>query len=216
MTIAAITDNHEVEELQTLFPGENIRWLVFKDPAALPENPDPQTGVYLDMDFDNTPRRTEELSRLLPALVFVNAVTPTLREVQKPYVRINAWPGFAARKIHELVSPDETTAKKIAELYEHLGCSYRLVPDVPGMIGPRIVAGIINEAWYTWEENVSTREEIDIAMKLGTNYPLGPFEWGERIGLSRIAGLLWSLSKTDPRYTPAKALQQAVHGLKCD
>jgi 3-hydroxybutyryl-CoA dehydrogenase len=79
-------------------------------------------------------------------------------------------------------------------------------PDIPGMISARVVAGIINEAWYTWEENVSTKEEIDIAMRLGTNYPLGPFEWGERIGLGQIARLLSSLSKQDARYTPSKAL----------
>lgn len=220
MTIAAITENDVESDLKSLFPGENIHWLVFKDPAEVPENPDPEIVLYLDLDFGmdsgNDPHRVEKLSRLLPALVFVNAVTPTLREIRRPFVRINAWPGFALKKVHELVSPDEATAMRIASLYEALGCSYRLVPDIPGMISPRIVAGIINEAWYTWEEKVSTKEEIDTAMKLGTNYPLGPFEWGERIGLGQIAGLLRSLSKTDPRYTPAKALQQATQGLKCD
>ena len=44
-------------------------------------------------------------------------------------------------------------------------------------------------------------------MKLGTNYPLGPFEWGSRIGLSRIVELLEIMSKTDPRYIPADSLK---------
>lgn len=216
MTIAAITENHVESDLKSLFPGENIHWLVFHHPAAAQENPDPQIVLYLDLDFDNDPQRVEMLSRFLPGLVFINAVTPTLAEVQQPFVRINAWPGFGTRKVHELVSPDEATTQRIASLYESLDCNYRLVPDIPGLISPRIVAGIINEAWYTWEEKVSTKEEIDIAMKLGTNYPFGPFEWGEKIGLGQIVGLLRSLCKTDDRYKPAKALQEATKGLKCD
>ena len=118
--------------------------------------------------------------------------------------------------MHELVSPDAAITQRLHDLYARLGYTYRLVPDMPGMIAPRIVAGVINEAWHTWEEQVSTKEEIDTAMKLGTNYPFGPFEWGERIGLEQIAGLLWSLSRTDPRYLPSGALQQAAQGLKCD
>ena len=41
---------------------------------------------------------------------------------------------------------------------------------------------IINEAFLALQEGVSTKEEINTAMKLGTNYPLGPFEWVEKIG----------------------------------
>ncbi len=65
---------------------------------------------------------------------------------------------------------------------------------------------IINEAWYTLGDDISTKEEIDTAMKLGTNYPYGPFEWGEKIGIERIIELLESLAKTDSRYTVAPAL----------
>ena len=57
------------------------------------------------------------------------------------------------------------------------------VKDEPGFVSARIVAMMINEAYFTWEAGTSTKEEIDIAMKLGTGYPYGPFEWGEKIGL---------------------------------
>ena len=160
--------------------------------------------------------RCELLARLQPALIIVNAVTPTLEEIGLPFVRINGWPGFRAKKTHELVTPDAATTQRLQDLYERLGYTYKLVPDIAGMIAPRIVAGIINEAWHAWEEEVPTKEEIDTAMKLGTNYPFGPFEWGERIGLGQIVSLLWSLSTTDPRYLPASTLEQAAQGLKCD
>jgi 3-hydroxybutyryl-CoA dehydrogenase len=214
MTIAAIAENHVDKDLQSFFAGEGIDWILLKKVPA-PDETCP-ADIVLDLDFVNEGGRCELLARLQPALIMVNAVVPTLQEIGRPFVRINGWPGFRRRKMHELVTPDEATTQRIQELYGKLGYACRLVPDMPGMIAPRIVAGVINEAWYAWEEQVSTKDEIDTAMKLGTNYPFGPFEWGERIGLDQIAGLLWSLSRTDPRYLPAGALQQAAQGLKCD
>ncbi|MFX8832908.1 3-hydroxyacyl-CoA dehydrogenase family protein, partial [Acinetobacter baumannii] len=74
------------------------------------------------------------------------------------------------------------------------------------MLAARVVAMIINEAYFGWGEGISSKADIDIAMKLGTNYPYGPFEWGYKIGVQKILELLQVLSKTDDRYTPAKAL----------
>jgi 3-hydroxybutyryl-CoA dehydrogenase len=59
-------------------------------------------------------------------------------------------------------------------------------------------------------EKVSTKEEIDVAMKLGTNYPYGPFEWSEKIGLKNIYELLFTLSRTSPRYEPAGLLKKVA------
>jgi 3-hydroxybutyryl-CoA dehydrogenase len=67
---------------------------------------------------------------------------------------------------------------------------------------------IINEAYFTVGEEVSSKREIDIAMKLGTNYPLGPFEWADKIGLSNIYKLLLKLSSIGTRYTIAPLLEK--------
>lgn len=214
MTIAAIAKDHVEKDLQSFFSGEDIDWMLLKTVPA-PEDLR-QVDIVLDLDFVNEESRGEQLARLQPALIMVNAVVLTLGEIGRPFVRINGWPGFRGKKLHELVSPDPATTQRLRGLYVSLGYTYRLTPDTAGMIAPRIVAGMINEAWHAWEEQVSTKEEIDIAMKLGTNYPFGPFEWGDKIGLGQIASLLWSLSRTDPRYLPAGALQQAAQGLKCD
>jgi 3-hydroxybutyryl-CoA dehydrogenase len=80
------------------------------------------------------------------------------------------------------------------------------------MITARVLATIINEAYYTLGAQVSTREEIDIAMKLGTSYPYGPFEWAAKIGLARIYELLAELSRDDKRYVPAPLLAQEAAG----
>jgi 3-hydroxybutyryl-CoA dehydrogenase len=215
MTIAAITKRHTREELAAIFPAPDIHWICFRtlyESAKRGEMPDgshtsdEKVDVWLDLDFVCEEARIEQLSRWLPALVIVNAVTPTLREIGRPFVRLNAWPGFAERSIHELVVPDEVTAHRVEALYHLLGHAYRIVPDEPGMISARIVATIINEAFFTWEEKVGTKEDIDVAMRLGTNYPHGPFEWSDRIGPDCVLALLSALSKSDSRYEPSAAL----------
>jgi 3-hydroxybutyryl-CoA dehydrogenase len=65
---------------------------------------------------------------------------------------------------------------------------------------------IINEAWFAWGEKISSKQDIDTAMKLGTNYPMGPFEWGEKIGLHRVCHLLSELSLESGRYNIAPSL----------
>jgi 3-hydroxybutyryl-CoA dehydrogenase len=87
-----------------------------------------------------------------------------------------------------------------------LGKNFELTADQPGFIAPRVIAMIINEAYFAKTEGVSSEEEIDIAMKLGTNYPKGPFEWKKEIGVEQILALLLKLSSTDTRYTPCDML----------
>jgi 3-hydroxybutyryl-CoA dehydrogenase len=98
----------------------------------------------------------------------------------------------------------------IKDLFDQLQWKYVLAPDIPGMVTARVLAAIINEAYYTLGAQVSTREEIDIAMKLGTSYPYGPFEWGDRIGLKHVHELLTELSSVDKRYMPAAMLTEAA------
>ena len=80
--------------------------------------------------------------------------------------------------------------------------------DIHGFISARVLSAIINEAYFALQEGVSSKKEIDIAMRLGTNYPFGPFEWSEKIGLKKIYGLLNELSKTNSRYEPSKLLKE--------
>ena len=193
-------------DLLNIFPLTDIVWARVDEPSALEIHRD--ADLYMDLDFTPDKERIEILTRLLPAPVFVSAVVPTLKEIGRPFIRINAWPGFLERSIHELVVPSDEAAKQVGRLYERLNKSFRIVPDIPGMISGRVIAALVNEAYHTLE--VSTKEEIDTAMKLGTNYPYGPFEWSERIGLGQVDALLTAMSKTAERYTPAAALKGAL------
>jgi 3-hydroxybutyryl-CoA dehydrogenase len=163
--------------------------------------------VYMDLLFRNTTDRIKALETVLPATVFINSVTDTAVDSGGSFIRINAWPGFLQTPVTEIAAANEVHKEQVKKVMETLGWAYKIVPDLPGMIAPRVVAMIINEAYFALEEQVSTKAEIDIAMKLGTNYPLGPFEWAKKIGLDNIKELLDRLSKTDERYLPSEALK---------
>jgi len=145
--------------------------------------------------------------------VIINSTAKTLNEIRLPanYSRINGWPGFLQREIWELATNNEQLVKPI---FEESGWKYKLVKDEPGLVSGRIISMIINEAWFAWGDDVSSKEEIDNAMKLGTNYPFGPFEWGEKIGLEKIYDLLKRLSEKEQHYQAAPALEKFMTGKK--
>ena len=138
---------------------------------------------------------------------FVNAVTEILNELPANCIRINAWRGFLGRDVLEIVATEKN--KTIAEkVMNTLGWKYIFISDIRGMITARSISMIINEAYFALGDNVSTKDEIDIAMKLGTNYPYGPFEWSSKIGLKHIYNLLKKLSEEDKRYIVAPLLEE--------
>jgi len=165
-----------------------------------------EADAYFDLLFENDRERIARLKFLLPKQVFVNSVVHTCRDISADFFRINAWPTMINRRIIEVVAPENAVQIKSKQIFDELGWDFQMVPDTIGMITPRIVSMIINEAFFSLFEKVSTREEIDIAMKLGTNYPYGPFEWCDKIGTGRIRQLLHELQKTEARYTIAPGL----------
>ena len=137
--------------------------------------------------------------------VFINSVTTTLKELNAPnnVLRINGWNSFLQRNVWEIAGKINDANKAILE---KINKKIFLVNDEPGFVSPKIIAMIINEAYFTLGDEVSSKTEIDTAMKLGTNYPYGPFEWAEKIGVKNIYGLLQKLSLIDKRYMPAPLL----------
>lgn len=89
---------------------------------------------------------------------------------------------------------------------------YTIVPDRCGMVFPRIVAMIINEAAQLYSEQIAGKEDIDTAMKLGTNYPRGPLEWADMLGIDLIYNILKSLYEEfgEDRYRPHPSLKEMV------
>lgn len=139
--------------------------------------------------------------------VFINQVIETLSErgYNENVSRINAWPGFLERPLWEVASSDN---KKKTNIFEALNRKVVFVKDEPGFVSARVISMIVNEAFFALGEKISTVEEIDMAMKLGTNYSNGPFEWAEKIGIENIYQLLEKLAEKEDRYQPAPALKK--------
>ncbi len=74
----------------------------------------------------------------------------------------------------------------------------RMEPLTGEAVQARILATIVNEAASAVAEGVAAPESVDTAMRLGTNYPSGPLEWGERIGLAHVVGTLDALHSAVP------------------
>ena len=163
---------------------------------------------YIDLLFDDSEERIEKLKQLQPAAIIVNAVYTNM-ELPSGFIRINGWNSFLKRSLTEASG---TTEKKVIteKIFGGFNKTVEWVPDIPGFITARVISMIINEAFFTLDEKVSTKEDIDTAMKMGTNYPYGPFEWGSVIGLKNVYDLLIILAKTNSRYTPSTLLQKEV------
>ncbi len=103
---------------------------------------------------------------------------------------MNLLPTFIDRSLAEVNCLKENNN---FEAIEKLGFTIQKVKNRVGMVTPRVILMIINEAYYTLQEGTANKEDIDTGMKLGTNYPKGPFEWATAIGLKNIYTVLDAL-----------------------
>ncbi len=105
----------------------------------------------------------------------------------------------------------EETAVAIKRAAEQMGKETVIINEFPGFVTSRISALVGNEAFYMLQEGVGTPEEIDKAIRLGLNYPMGPFELGDLVGLdTRLNNLKYLHSKLGEKYRPAPLLEQYV------
>ena len=210
MKLAILANDRQKEEwlLKPMKEGVYLIWV-----SNHQELQSTAADAYFDLLFQPVGGRIDALLSL-NAPVFLNEVIHPFSSLiaggaspqKSALLRLNAWPTFLKREIIELSSFKEENIQIASSIFSKLGWKFKAVPDIPGLLTARVISMIINEAYYTLQDEVSTKKEIDVAMKLGTNYPYGPFEWSELIGLPNIYKLLIELSGSDSRYTPCELL----------
>lgn len=100
----------------------------------------------------------------------------------------------------------------VKELAVRMGKTPITVTDSPCFVTSRLIQTLINEAIFTLHQGVSTKDEIDTALKLGMNHPMGPLELADFIGLDVVLSMQQTLYDgfQDPKYRPCPLLMSLV------
>ncbi|MGH2552838.1 MAG: 3-hydroxyacyl-CoA dehydrogenase family protein [Chitinophagaceae bacterium] len=203
MKIAVIANDSLKEEWMTQGLQENIMVEWLSEPAPVVD-----ADCYIDLLFQFSSDRINLLRSLPAGLVVINSVLSTLNDLPDNFIRINGWPTLLKRPIVESSCRNDNFKNQAESIFAAFNKLTEWVPDVPGFITARVISMIVNEAYFSLDEKVSGKKEIDTAMKLGTNYPFGPFEWSQIIGLKSIYDLLVTLSKTNARFESSSLLKK--------
>jgi len=144
------------------------------------------------------------------------SITSLSQSVERPerFIGIHFFNPVPVMKLVELVVGELTsdeTLEKARRIVESIGKTPVVVKDSPGFVVNRILIPEINEACFLLMEGVATKEDIDSAMKLGANHPMGPLALADLIGLDVCLNIMGVLCKElGPKYMPCPLLKRWV------
>ena len=166
--------------------------------------------AIFDVNFDDDSENFPVYASLREKPIFVSVLKQQLAEavyVADSKVRcrlfgINALPFFLENDVWEVSLFRKFETPELEKVMQQLNQQWLPVEDRVGLVKARVIFMIINEACYTLQEGTASIEDIDLAMKQGTNYPFGPFEWCDKIGITHVFETLTALYEDtkDERY----------------
>lgn len=196
MNILVVGPPENQEEIIAKF-GENHEIISFDDLTEITEDAFFKADVVFDFYVSEEPEALDFYEQRPDLTVFTNMAMSCFGNVEiyqdetkNTIFGFNGLPTFINRSILECTLQNEKDTEKLKSICEKLKTDFEIVEDRVGMVTPRIICMIINEAYYTVQEGTAEKEDIDLGMKLGTNYPFGPFEWCEKIGVEKVFELL--------------------------
>jgi len=110
------------------------------------------------------------------------------------------------------LATSDATYELTRALAEKLGKQTVVSRDIPGFIVNRVLMPMLNEACFALYEGIGTVEDMDVAIQLGLNHPMGPFALMDLIGLDTTLSILEVMHRDlgDPKYRPCPLLRQYV------
>lgn len=154
-------------------------------------------------------------------LLLVSALTASVNEIAswtrapQRVAGFGLLPPLAEAGMAELaagLNTSELTMQRAAAFWRAVGYQPAVVADGPGLVRGRMIACIVNEAAGALQDRIASPHDIDTAMKLGANYPHGPLEWADHLGLDVVLRMMTALHEEwgEDRYRPAPLLRRLV------
>ncbi len=188
--------------------------------STIPEN----TSIAIEltnMDVLTKKKNLEKLATALPetAPILSSSITITATEQsawiagKHRLVGIAALPTFINKSLVEVAPTIYTpmeTLEVVSRFFLSIDKEIEIVQDRVGMVLPRILCQVINEAAFAITADIAAPDDIDKALTLGMHFPLGPIEWAEQIGLDQVYAVLTALytDLQEERYRVAPILKQ--------
>jgi len=177
---------------------------------AVPEEMESKIEIFTLLD--KICRPTTVLASNTSSLSLTEIASVTYRA--KKIVGMHFFNPVHKMKLLEIVralETDEDTLGTAVDVGRRMGKEVVVIKESPGFVTSRINAMIGNEAFHMLQEGVATAEDIDKALKLGLNHPMGPFELVDLVGLDTRLSILEYLHKTlGEKFRPAPLLVQYV------
>lgn len=209
-----LTEDGKKEALERIFLITELK-VAAKDAdfviEAIFENMEAKLNLFKELELACRP------DTIIASNTSTISITKMAKELKHPekFVGMHFFSPVPAMRLVEVIKGEKTSAdnlKAALEMAEKMGKTPIAVSDVPGFIVNRFMCLMYNEAAQLIQDGVATAKDIDTAMKLGANHPMGPLEISDMAGVDIVLNALESLytASGDERYKPAQLLKDMV------